>query len=172
MRRLTAALGIVCVCVLALALNSGATATANPACPIQTFTYKHAVLSFNEHGDITRVQVEIADTALAQEYGLMCRTSLSPNSGMLFSFSDMQQSPFWMKNTLIPLSIAFMDAHWHIVALLDMPVEPDPLNGPFALYTSNAPYRYALEVNEGFFVQHGIDTTALVGFLPLGSVGH
>jgi uncharacterized protein len=159
------------VCVLALALSASATAPANPSCPIQTFTYKHGVLSFDEHGDVTRVQVEIADSALAQEYGLMCRTSLAPNSGMLFSFSDTQQDAFWMKDTLIPLSIAFMDARWHIVTLFDMPVAADPMNGPFPLYSSRAPYRYALEVNEGFFTQHGIDPTAQVSFLPLGAVG-
>jgi len=172
MRTVTAVVGAACVCVLALALSASATAPANPACPIQAFTYKHGVLSFDEHGDVTRVQVEIADSALAREYGLMCRTSLAPNSGMLFSFSETLQDAFWMKNTLIPLSIAFMDARWHIVTLLDMPVAADPLNGPFPFYNSKAPYRYALEVNEGFFTQHGIDTTAQVGFLPLGAVGH
>jgi len=170
MRRLTAILGA--ACVLALALNGSAVEPASAACPVQTFTYKHGVVIFNERGDVTRVQVEIAETALAQEYGLMCRTSLAPNAGMLFAFPETSQGSFWMKNTLIPLSIAFIDARWHIVTLLDMAVAPDPQNGPFVSYKPEAPYRYALEVNQGFFARHGIDTSAEVSFLPIGTVSH
>ena len=171
MRQRIAALAAVCACAGALLVTaSPAARAAGGACPTQTFTYRHGIVSFNEHGDVTRVQVEIADNTLSQEYGLMCRASLAPNAGMLFSFSQSSQDPFWMKNTLIPLSIAFMDARWRIVTLLDMPVAPDPENGPFVYYTSKAPYRYALEVNQGFFSQHGIDTGADVVFQAIGAV--
>jgi uncharacterized membrane protein (UPF0127 family) len=172
MRHLIAAVGATCVCAAALALTAAPAAPAGAACPVETYTYKHGIISFNEHGDVTRLQVEIADNELKQAYGLMCRMSLSPNAGMLFSFSQPSEDQFWMKNTLIPLSIAFMDAHWHIVTLADMPTAPDPENGPFALYSSKAPYLYALEVNQGFFAQHGIDSSAVVTFQPLEAVGH
>jgi uncharacterized protein len=166
MRILVAALGA--VCALAMTLQAPA-ARAAAGCQVPTFTYKHGVVSFNEHGDITRVDVEVADSEFEREVGLMCRASLAPNSGMLFEFDTVSTDAFWMKNTLIPLSIAFLDADWRIVTLLDMPVAPNPLTGPYANYSATGPYRYAIEVNEGFFDHHGITPSALVTFVPIGA---
>ncbi len=137
---------------------------AGAQCPVATFSYKHGVVTFAEHGETTRVRVEVADTDASQEFGLMCRTSLAPDAGMLFWFADTTQDSFWMKNTLIPLSIAFLDDSWRVVGLMDMAVAPDPQNGPFPLYAPKASYRYALEVNQGFFAQHSIDAAAQVTF--------
>lgn len=139
-------------------------APATPDCHVPSFPYKHGTVTFTEHGTATEVHVEIADTPDAEEVGLMCRTSLDPDAGMLFVFADDTRSPFWMKNTLIPLSIAFIDAKWHIVGLMDMRVAPDPSN-PADLYAPGKPYRYALEVNQGFFTRHDIDEKAEVRFL-------
>jgi uncharacterized membrane protein (UPF0127 family) len=111
--------------------------------------------------------VEIADTLETQEVGLMCRTALDPDAGMLFQFAADTQGSFWMKDTLIPLSIAFIDSGWHIVSIMDMKVEPDPTH-PQALYAPSRPYRYALEVNQGFFGQRDIDGGAQVTFIPQG----
>jgi uncharacterized membrane protein (UPF0127 family) len=137
-------------------------------CVIPPFTYRHGVVTFSEGGRRVDLRVLVADTPDKQEYGLMCRTSLPADEGMLFVFADVTRVPFWMKNTLIPLSIAFIDDRWRIVQIRDMAVEPDPEH-PTTLYTPPRPYRYALEVNQGFFAQHGLDTRAVVQFTPAES---
>jgi uncharacterized membrane protein (UPF0127 family) len=151
---------------VAAALAAPGPIPASAACRVPSFIYKHAVVRFTEAGRSAQVRVEIADTPETLEIGLMCRTALDPDAGMLFTFADTTQGGFWMKNTLIPLSIAFIDADWHIVALMDMRVAPDPENGPFETYTPSRPYRYALEVNLGYFNQHELDERAEVHFLP------
>ncbi len=94
------------------------------------------------------VQVEIADTEQARERGLMFRRRLAPRAGMVFVFPRDVKSAFWMKNTLIPLSIAFYDRKGRIVRILDMaPCRADPC----PVYDPKATYRYALEVNRGAF---------------------
>ncbi len=98
-----------------------------------------------------RLQVEIADEPSERERGLMYRTELPANQGMLFVFSDTaRQRVFWMKNTSIPLSIAFMNEEGIIIEIYDMiPHSTDPL-------VSRYPARYALEVVQGLFSQHGV----------------
>jgi hypothetical protein len=94
------------------------------------------------------VQVEIADTETAREQGLMFRRRLAPRAGMAFVWRQDVKSAFWMKNTLIPLSIAFYDRKGRIVRILDMaPCRADPC----AVYDPKATYRGALEVNRGAF---------------------
>ena len=97
-------------------------------------------------------RVEIADDLPEQTRGLMERTALGENRGMLFVYPDEEVRSFWMKNTLIPLSIAYMDADGRIVDLQDMkPLDDDPPH-----YVSAEPAQYALEVNQGFFEEHGV----------------
>jgi uncharacterized protein len=96
----------------------------------------------------TTIRVELADTPSERERGLMGRTSLSPDKGMLFVFGDDHHGPFWMKDTLIPLSIAFYGAGGRILRILDMPpCKADPC----PLYDPGLAYRGALEVNAGAF---------------------
>jgi uncharacterized membrane protein (UPF0127 family) len=134
-------------------------------CTVPAFRYRHGVVAFTEHGTTVNVRVEIADTEEAREVGLMCRRALDPDAGMLFLFADVTREPFWMKNTLIPLSIAFMDPRWRILGIYDMRVAPNPADPPADdLWAPTRPYRYALEVNQGFFAAHGIDTRAQVRF--------
>jgi uncharacterized membrane protein (UPF0127 family) len=71
-----------------------------------------------------------------------------------------------MKNTLIPLSIAFIGEDWRIVDIVDMDVAVDPANGPFPIYESKKPYKYALEVNQGFFKRKGLDVGARAIYRP------
>jgi uncharacterized membrane protein (UPF0127 family) len=101
------------------------------------------------------LQVEIAKTGAALSRGLMYRTSLPDDAGMLFVFATDGTGAFWMKNTLIPLSIGFIDSKWTLLEVLDMPVEPDPAS-PQKFYAPGQPYRYALEVNQGYFAKRGI----------------
>ena len=106
----------------------------------------------NSAGERVVVRVEIADTPAERTRGLMERTELAEDAGMLFVFNREQQAPFTMKNTLIPLSIAFIDAGGRIVDILDM----QPLDET-TRYSSAEPYQYALEVNKGFFGARGIE---------------
>ena len=100
-----------------------------------------------------KVQVEIADTDARRERGLMFRRSLAPRAGMAFVWPSDVTGAFWMKDTLIPLSIAFYDARGRIVRILDMePCKEDPC----PLYDPKVAYRGALEVNEGAFERWGI----------------
>jgi uncharacterized protein len=165
-RRAAAVTGVAVAAAAAVVFGVGA-AGADGGCLAPHFVYKHGIVTFTEHGQSTQVRVEIADTLEAQEVGLGCRTALDADAGMLFRFADDTREAFWMKDTLIPLSIAFIDSGWHIVSIMDMKVEADPAHpDPRNLYAPPRPYRYALEVNGGFFVQHGIDLGAQVAFLP------
>ena len=99
------------------------------------------------------VDVEIADSDEERQVGLMNRESLPEDAGMLFVFEEDVDFGFWMKNTLIPLSIAFADADGEIVRILDMePCEADPCT----VYEPEATYRTALEVNQGAFADWGV----------------
>jgi uncharacterized protein len=110
-----------------------------------------AVLSHGDHEET--ITVEIADTAAEREQGLMGRETLPADAGMAFVFPGEHRGPFWMKDTLIPLSIAFYSADGRILKILDMePCEADPC----PLYDPGVSYRGALEVNEGAFAGWGI----------------
>src|SRR5262245_10027777 len=101
----------------------------------------------------TRVRVEIADTPSARETGLMRRTSLADGSGMAFVWPEDTASTFWMKDTLIPLSVAFISSDGVVVAILDM----DPCRAdPCPAYDPHVAYRMALEVGQGEFVRAGV----------------
>lgn len=103
-------------------------------------------------GDV-EVQVEIADDTAEMTRGLMGRTALAEDAGMLFVYPEERQLSFWMKNTLIPLSIAFMDSEGRIVDIQEMKaLDDEPPH-----YTSAEPARYALEANKGFFEERGVE---------------
>jgi uncharacterized membrane protein (UPF0127 family) len=99
------------------------------------------------------VHAEIADDAAERETGLMNRESLAADGGMLFVFEEDTNSAFWMKNTLVPLSIAFVAADGEILRILDMePCTADPC----PVYDPGVTYRTALEVNKGAFREWGV----------------
>jgi uncharacterized membrane protein (UPF0127 family) len=160
-----AALAVACAAVLATAAVAAGPARGQD-CTVPQFKYRHGIVSFAEHGTTVDVRVEIADTEQMREIGLMCRRSLDPDAGMLFAFPDVTRDPFWMKNTLIPLSIAFMSERWQVLGIMDMRVAPDPANPPLTdIWAPSRPYRYALEVNQGFFKIHDLDEHAQVRFI-------
>jgi uncharacterized membrane protein (UPF0127 family) len=98
------------------------------------------------------VRVEVADDLVEQAEGLMDTTALGENRGMLFVYPEERALSFWMKNTLIPLSIAFIDSQRRIIDIQDM----KPLDDKPPHYVSAEPAQYALEVNRGFFEQRGV----------------
>lgn len=99
------------------------------------------------------IRVEIAETAQAKSRGLMGRTHLDPDSGMVFLEDRPLAVGFWMKDTLIPLSIAFWGPEGRISAILDMePCRADPC----PTYDPGVAWTGAVEVNQGFFDANGI----------------
>ena len=99
------------------------------------------------HARVT-LHVEIANNDARRERGLMFRRRLAPRAGMAFVWRQDVDGAFWMKNTLIPLSIAFYDARGRIVRILDMArCQADPCR----VYDPRTTYRGALEVNRGAF---------------------
>ena len=108
---------------------------------------------FDTPSGSTRVRVEIADTDALRERGLMGRTDLPEDAGMLFQWSEDTTSSFWMKDTLIPLSIAFVAADGRVLALLDMePCRSDPC----PVYDPHVSYRTALEATRGAFTRWAV----------------
>jgi uncharacterized protein len=114
--------------------------------------------------DTIRLPVEIADTDDEQGYGLMDRTKLDDNAGMLFVYDVMQDTSkgFYMYRTKIPLDIAFTDSTDVIISIVAM--EPCTLVKPdfCTIYKPGARYQNALEVNRGFFARHGITPGAKI----------
>lgn len=111
-------------------------------------------------GEEVEVRVEIADDSAEQAQGLMNRTALGEDRGMLFVFGNESTRAFWMKNTLIPLSIAYIDSEGRIVDIQKMePAGRDQTGSDAELprYVSAEPAKYALEVNQGFFEEHGVE---------------
>ena len=135
------------------AAGSGARVTAAPpektrgsSEPLRTLTIEAS------GGEEVEVRVEIADAPDEQAMGLMNRTALGEHRGMLFVFPSEEERSFWMKNTLIPLSIAYIDAEARIVDIQDMKaLDDDPPH-----YVSAKPALHALEVNKGFFDERGV----------------
>ena len=96
------------------------------------------------------VRAEVARTPEEREQGLMYRTELAPGRGMLFVFDDLQTRSFWMKDTLIPLDIAYIDENLRITDIQAM--EPQTSD----LHPSARPAMFALEVPMGWFAEKGI----------------
>ena len=136
--------------LLVLLLNSGFA-----ACSQQKF--KTTVLSIErENAQPVEITVELARTDGERAQGLMFRKQLSDGQGMLFVFDRDQMLSFWMKNTLIPLSIAFIASDGHILEIKDM--QPNDLNS----VKSSRSARYALEVPQGWFGRVNVKTGDVV----------
>jgi uncharacterized membrane protein (UPF0127 family) len=104
--------------------------------------------------------VEVVDTPDSRATGLMNRFSLQQDHGMLFVFDRPQPLGFWMKNTYIPLSIAFVDAEGRIVNIEDMQPQDE------SVHMSRAPALYAIEMRRGWFAAKGITAGDRVKGLP------
>jgi uncharacterized protein len=109
---------------------------------------------------IYRIQAEVASTPQARQVGLMNRTSMPTDSGMLFIFDQKATHCFWMSNTKIPLAIAFIADDGKIVNIEEMQAET--LNN----HCPKAPIRYALEMNRQWFSQRAIGPGSAIQGLP------
>lgn len=99
---------------------------------------------------IHRIDAQIAATPQQREIGLMFRKDMPQQEGMIFVFDQSNQQCFWMKNTVLPLSAAFVADDGTIVNVVDM--KPQTLDS----HCSEKPVRYVLEMNLGWFAKKGI----------------
>jgi uncharacterized membrane protein (UPF0127 family) len=114
--------------------------------------------------DQHRLTAEVASNAATRTTGLMNRFSLQPDHGMLFVFPEQQPLAFWMKNTFVPLSIAFIDTNGRILNIEDMAPQTE------STHPSRGAALYALEMKRGWFGEHGIAAGAEVKGLPKPSI--
>lgn len=108
-----------------------------------------------------KIQVEVADTEEKRALGLMFRQNLEENSGMLFIFEKKGIYPFWMKNTGIPLSIAFIDENDVIIDILEMVPNQEVIT-----YSPTEPFLMALEMNHGWFAENSINIGDTIYGIP------
>jgi len=99
---------------------------------------------------IHRIEAEVVDTPAARARGLMHRTQLATQQGMLFVFDEPAVHCMWMKNTLIPLAVAFLDDDGRIVNIAEMQPHSEQS------HCAARPVRYALEMNAGWFARRGL----------------
>lgn len=111
------------------------------------------------------IQAEVARTPGQRQIGLMHRKEMPANAGMLFVFEQPGTQCFWMRNTLLPLSIAFLADDGTVVNLADMAPQTE------TSHCSAKPVRYALEMNLGWFAKRGIQAGARLRGGPLGGTG-
>jgi uncharacterized membrane protein (UPF0127 family) len=142
---------------LVLAAMPAATALA------QLQTFPTAPLTILTASGPHKFTVEIATTPAQEEQGLMFRRSLAPDAGMIFEFAAPQVASFWMKNTLIPLDMLFVDASGHIVSIRERAVP-----GSLEPIESAAPVRAVVEVNGGTAARLDIRPGDRVGFPLFG----
>jgi uncharacterized membrane protein (UPF0127 family) len=106
------------------------------------------------------ITAELATTPQSRTIGMMFREKTAPNHGMLFVFEYKAQQCFWMRNTPLPLSIAFIEDDGTILQINDMAPKND------ALHCSQRPVRFALEMEQGWFARKGQAVGAKLGGLP------
>lgn len=118
--------------------------------------YGLATVTVTDGATSVRIPVYVAATDEARRRGLMFREHLPDGTGMIFLFPGERTGGFWMRNTLIPLSIAFYGEDGDVRAVLDM----DPCTAdPCTVYDPGVSYVGAIEVNQGFFDEIGLDTS-------------
>lgn len=122
--------------VLALALPAGLAQAEMPMTELSAGMY--------------RIEVEVAATPQNRQVGLMHRKSMPVQHGMVFVFTEDARHCMWMKNTLLPLSVAFLDARGRILNIEDMAPQSEDN------HCAGGPARYALEMNLGWFRERGL----------------
>jgi hypothetical protein len=109
------------------------------------------------------IRAEVARTPMQTQTGMMFRREMAQHEGMLFVFDSVERRCFWMKNTLLPLSIAFIADDGRVVSLADMQPQTEES------HCSAEPVRFALEMNQGWFAKRGIKPGFKLKGPPFGS---
>jgi uncharacterized membrane protein (UPF0127 family) len=135
--------------------TAGPQAVASPSSLQPSEGFSTATITLSDGDERIPMPVWVAADAPSRQRGLMGREALPADAGMLFVFETPSVGGFWMKNTLIPLSVAFIDENGQVLQVLDMqPCTADPCE----IYSPDpaSPYLYAVEANLGYFDDHGI----------------
>lgn len=127
----------------------------SPGAPAPSPTFRRGTVIIDTGEETRLVKVEVADSPELQARGLMFRESLEEDAGMLFLFFEETSTGFWMKDTLIPLSIAFFARDGEILRILDMELCEEADSCP--TYDPEVSFRGALEVNQGAFDEWGVE---------------
>jgi uncharacterized membrane protein (UPF0127 family) len=143
---------------MALGLTLAATLLA-VSCPASAQQpTRFPVISLN--AGIHVIRAEVAASEAERQQGLMFREKMGPNEGMVFLFGGPASVCMWMKNTLLPLSVAFLDENGKIVNIEDM--QPQTTDS----HCAKKPVRYALEMNQGWFKQKNLKPGSVIEGLP------
>jgi uncharacterized membrane protein (UPF0127 family) len=113
-----------------------------------------------------RIEAEVAATSDSRQTGLMLRAIMAPQRGMLFVFPEVATHCMWMRNTLLPLSVAFLDEKGRIINIEDM--QPKTENN----HCAKKPARYALEMNLGWFKGRGVGAGFAITGIDKASNSH
>jgi uncharacterized protein len=146
-----------CLLACGLCLLPSALSCSHPQAIPPRFPLPVAQLTIAGH----TIQAELARLPHERNRGLMYRKTLAPDSGMLFIFDSPEPMRFWMKNTLIPLSIAYADTAGLITNILEMAPLDESTD-----YSSSRPVLYALEMNRRWFSTAGIKPGDTINGLP------
>ena len=106
------------------------------------------------------IRAEVAADFASRGQGLMYRTAMPSNAGMLFIFDEAARHCMWMRNTLIPLSVAFIDEHGGVINIEDMAPQTEDS------HCAQRPALYALEMNRGWFAARSIKPGSRIGGIP------
>ena len=106
------------------------------------------------------IRAEVAADFASRAQGLMYRSAMASNAGMLFIFDETSAQCMWMKNTLIALSVAFIDERGTVINIEDMAPQTEDS------HCARRPARYALEMNRGWFAARGIKPGSRIGGIP------
>ena len=143
--------GVLCAVALVWALLMGASAAR---------IFERGVVRITQEGREAVLPVEIARTPEARAQGLMGRERLGANAGMLFVYEGDARRFFWMKNTRIPLSLAFIDESGEVLEIIHL--QPHEPGKRIPSYRSRNEVRRVLEVNQGWFLRNGFGLGARV----------
>ncbi len=142
--------------LLSLLLAAALSCAAPSASAQATMKFRTIPLNIGIH----MIQAEAAVSSAQRQQGLMYREKLGTNQGMVFLFESASGVCMWMKNTLIPLSAAFIDEEGRIVNIEDM--QPQSLES----HCAKKPAKYVLEMNQGWFARKNIKPGTLIEGLP------
>ena len=135
--------------------------TAGQTAPPPQSGLPSVAVTVTRNGKTETLAVDVASTGAQRTVGLMSRPRMPESGGMLFLFPNPSSAGFWMRNTLIPLSIAYLAADGTVLAIRDgVPCD-------LAILSPGLAYQNVLEVNQGWFQRHGMVVGSVVG-LPSG----
>ena len=125
------------------------------------------VTFFPSNATSISITCEIASTPQKRSEGLMNRVELPDDKGMLFVYETPQNLSFWMKNTLIPLDIIFLDETGVVINIESADIEPDVSDKDLTRYYSLRPAQFVVEVNQGLSTLYGIEegTPAFIEYI-------